>query len=76
MRDSIDLSRFKVIHGERVVRAVSLLVMEFSDDTDHTETVVKPKFIDILVINSDGNLEIIHDETWRFQFIPILGEQP
>lgn len=75
MRDSIDLSRFKVIHGERVVRAVSLLVMEFSDDTDHTETVVKPKFIDILVINSDGNLEILHDEAWTFQFVPILGEK-
>ena len=29
---NIDLSRFKVIHGERVVRALSLLHMEISDD--------------------------------------------
>ena len=71
---NIDLSRFKVSHGERVVRALSLLHMEFSDSTDHTAEVTKPKFIDVLIINSDGNLEILHDEAWTFQFVPVLGE--
>lgn len=45
MKYEIDLSRFKVIYGERVARAVSLLLMEFSDDRDNTKTVVKPKFL-------------------------------
>ena len=71
---NIDLSRFKVIHGERVVRALSLLHMEISDIPYHTAEIMKPKFIDVLIINSDGNLEIIHDEAWTFQFVPFLGE--
>lgn len=33
---NIDLSRFKVIYGERVIRDVSILHMEFSDNTDHS----------------------------------------
>lgn len=30
----------------------------------------KPDFITVLAINSDGNLVIVDDEAWRFQFIP------
>ena len=35
-------------------------------------TVVKPKFIEVLAINEDGNIVSIMDETWRFQFIPVI----
>ena len=30
----------------------------------------KPDSIAVLAINSDGNLIIVDDEAWRFQFIP------
>ena len=48
--------------------------VEFPEGTDFNSTIKKPKFIEILVINSDGNIEALHDEGWMFQFVPILGE--
>lgn len=66
---NIDLSRFKVIHGERVVRALSLLHMEISDIPYHTAEIMKPKFIDVLIINSDLKLYMMkhgHFSLFRF----------
>lgn len=71
-----DLSRFKVVYGDKVLRALALAGIEISDDVTPEDLVKVPKFIEVIVINSDGNIEILRDETWRFQFIPILGEQP
>jgi hypothetical protein len=70
----IDLSRFKVIHGEKVLNAVALMRVWMPDDMDYKDraTVVKPKFIEVLAINEDGNIVSIMDETWRFQFIPVI----
>lgn len=73
MLHGIDLSRFKVIHGEKVLRAVALSNIEFSDCVDFTSSIIKPSFLDVLVINSYGNLEILHDKASRFQFIPELS---
>lgn len=75
---TIDLSRFKVIHGERVLNAVALIDTRMKEDVpydyEHRETVMKPKWIDVLAINEDGNLVSIADEAWTFQFIPIVGK--
>lgn len=71
-----DLSRFKVVYGDKVLRALALAGIEISDDVTPEDLVKVPKFIEVIVINSDGNIEILRDETWRFQFISILGEQP
>lgn len=70
----IDLSRFKVIHGDKVLNAIALMEVCMPDnmDFDNRETVVKPKFLDILAINEDGNIVSIHDEAWTFQFLPIV----
>ena len=71
----IDLSRFKVVHGEKVLNAVALMEVQFRDRSfDEQETIEKPKFIDILAINEDGNIISIHDEAWTFQFIPIIAK--
>lgn len=71
----IDLSRFKVVHGEKVLNAVALMEVHFGDRSfDEQETIEKPKFIDILAINEDGNIISIHDEAWTFQFIPIIAK--
>lgn len=67
-----DLSRFKVVYGDKVLRALTLAGIEISDDVTPEDSVKIPKFIEVIVINSDGNIEILRDETWRFQFIPIL----
>lgn len=75
---AIDLSRFKVIHGERVLNAVALIDARMKEDVphdyEHRETVMKPRQIDVLAINEDGNLVSIADEAWTFQFIPIVGK--
>lgn len=71
----IDLSRFKVIHGNKVLNAIALMEVHMPDDMqwDKREIVEKPKFIDVLAINEDGNIVSIRDEAWTFQFIPIVS---
>ena len=69
----IDLSRFKVVYGEKVLKAVSLQEVTFDGNTDWDAIKKKPKLIEILVINEDGNIEALRDEAWMFQFIPILN---
>lgn len=71
----IDLSRFKVVYGEKVLRALSLQEVVFPDDTEWDAIHKKPKFIEILVINEDGNIEALRDEAWVFQFIPSLEKE-
>lgn len=70
----IDISRFKVIHNEKVLNAVALMEVRMPDGMcwDKRKTIEKPKFLDVLVINEDGNLVSIMDEAWTFQFLPIV----
>ncbi len=68
----IDLSRFKVIHGGMVLNAIALMEVRMPDDMDYSnmDTIVKPRFIEVLAINEDGNIISIRDEAWTFQFVP------
>lgn len=75
----VDLSRFKVIHGDRVLHAMALEYVEYKDGErpgrecgKETKTVVKPRFLTVLCLNEDGNIVSLHDEAWRFQFVPII----
>lgn len=70
----VDLSRFKVVHGDKILNAVAVVNIEMPDGIawENRATIVKPKMIDILAINEDGNLVSIMDEAWRFQFLPIV----
>lgn len=68
-----DLSRFKVVYGDKVLNAVSLLFIDM-EEYQEGKTRIKPKFLEVLVINENGNLEIIRDEAWRFQFLPIVSK--
>lgn len=70
----IDISRFKVIHGDKVLNAIALMDVRLPDGVswDDRDTIIKPKTIEILAINEDGNVVSIMDEAWTFQFIPIV----
>lgn len=72
----IDLSRFKVVYWDKVFNAIALMDVHMPENVerDKRDIVLKPKFIDILAINEDGNIISIHDEAWMFQFIPIVGK--
>ena len=73
----IDLSRFKVVYGERVLNALSLENFTFKDGYPSIDgkVCVKPSFLTVLAINEDGNIIAICDEAWRFQFLPIKGKE-
>lgn len=71
----IDLSRFKVVYDNKVLNALSLMEIVFEDNIQMDAIHKKPKLIEILVINEDGNIEALRDEAWRFQFIPILSNK-
>ena len=71
---NVDLSRFKVIYDEQVLNAVSLQEVVFSDYVDWDDVYKIPKLIEIIAINEDGNIQVLRDKTWKFQFIPILSK--
>lgn len=70
----IDLSRFKVVHGEVVLNAVALTDVRMPRDMDweNRKIIEKPNTLEVLAINEDGNLVSIMDESWTFQFLPIV----
>ena len=70
---AIDLSRFKVIYDEHVYKAVAITGMQFSEGEE--SLIKKPKIIEVMVINEDSHIILINDESWRFQFIPIVEKQ-
>ena len=71
----IGLSNYKVIHGDKVLNAVALEGVDYGEDLclcREDRVTIKPKYLGVLAINADGNIVLIHDEAWRFQFIPAL----
>jgi hypothetical protein len=71
-----DLSRFKVIYGERVLKTVALSEVEHKADFDYRSVGYRSfSMLTVLVIDDNGNLKAIRDEAWRFQFIPIITEK-
>lgn len=71
--DMPSINEFKVVYKDKAVMALGVIRIGFGEyeyDLDSTKRTIKPKFIDVLVINSDGNIEIIRDETCAFRFIP------
>jgi len=76
---NIDLSRFKVVYGGKVLNAVSLQDVFFDaghlPKPDGEGSYFKPKFLSVMVINEDGNIVIICDEAWMFQFLPVVKKE-
>lgn len=70
----VDLSKYKVIYNDRVLKALTLQDIVYPEDVNWDATIKEPKFIEILCINEDGTIEACRDETWRFQFIPVLDK--
>lgn len=73
---NIDLSRFKVVYKDIAYRAISLVEMNIQpEEYENTKCgFMKPKFLDVMVINEDANIRIIRDEAWCFQFIPVANK--
>jgi hypothetical protein len=59
---------FKVIYENRAYHCMAYMP-EFKD-FNHEDTWRKPTFLDVTVINEDGEIRMIRDEAWMFQFVP------
>ena len=70
-----DLTRYKVIYKDRVLRGLTLMEVIFPPDKwiCLDNPVVNPQSITVLVINADGVLEALTGKAEDFQFIPILS---
>lgn len=70
---NIDLSRFKVVYREKVLHALTLMGIEFREGhLPADKCITKPNFLEVIAINEDGNVIVIRDEAWMFQFVPII----
>lgn len=67
----IDLKGMRVVYGERVYR--TLAVRDLCEERPKDETVIehkiKIKYITVIVLNEDGQVMILEDEAWMFQFL-------
>lgn len=70
-----DLSRYKVVYKDRVLRALCLMEVRFPIDKwpGVENPVLKPEHITVLTINADGVLEAFTGKAEDFQFIPVLN---
>ena len=73
---NIDLSKFKVVYKDTALKAVALINMEINPKEYENKQCgwIKPKMLEVMVINEDGNIRIIIDEAWCFQFIPVVNK--
>lgn len=79
----IDLSKYKVAYKDRVLKALELQEIIWDENGRPTPPKneedralrVKPKYLCVLIINDDGNIEALYDQAWKFQFIPILQRE-
>lgn len=71
---NIDVSRFRIIHGGQVLNALCIMEVRMPENFSYAnrETIVKPQFLEVLAINTDGEVISIYDEAWTFQFVPIV----
>ena len=60
---------FKVIYQERAYHCINIMP-DFGGGTRAETGFDKPKFLEVVIINEDGELRIVRDEAWCFQFIP------
>lgn len=70
-----DLTRYKVVYNEKVLKALTLMDVRFPQDKwiGPENPSLKPEHITLLAINADGVIEAITGKTEEFQFIPILN---
>ena len=62
----INMSAYKVVYKDRVYRTVAIVEMDFPKEGE------EPDRITVLVIDENGNIKHLTDETKRFQFIPVV----
>ena len=67
----IDISRFKVVYNNRVLRALALMqvVIDNMDEDLNDFAWHSPTMLEIIVIDEDGYIKVVRDEAKKFQFL-------
>lgn len=66
----INLKGMKVVHGERIYRALAIVGWsEERPDGEGRESCRMPKRMAVMALNEDGQVILLEDEAWRFQFL-------
>lgn len=63
----INMTDYKMILHDRVYNVLQIM-LTFGESKGET-TPPPVKFIDAVYIDEDGNIKIVHDEAWCFQFV-------
>lgn len=72
----ISLNGYKVVYDNKVLNALSLLGMsggEPEEKEKDEKRIIKPDFLSILAVDTDGTITIIEGEAREFQFIPRIN---
>lgn len=71
---NIDVSKYKVIYKEKVLKALVIDYIEFKGKAADGETFCAlPDIIGILFINENGMLSALRSEAKNFQFVPRIN---
>ena len=67
----IDITRFKVVYNNRVLRALALMqvVIDNMDEDLHNFAWHSPTMLEIIVIDEDGYIRVVRDKAEKFQFL-------
>lgn len=70
--DVINLRGMRVVYSERVYRALAITGYAVNErrKREPQKGRTQIEHMAVMVINEDGNVVIIDDEVWRFQFLP------
>ena len=68
----INLRGMRVVYSERVYRALAITGYAVNErrEREPKKGRTQIKHMAVMVINEDGNVVIIDDEAWMFQFFP------
>lgn len=70
----INLSGFKVVYDNKVLRALPLQNVTFGDnDYPQIGKAVQPEELEVMCLDENCVITVIFDKAEKFQFIPIVG---
>ena len=67
-----DVSRFRFIYKERVFNGLAARMVFEDGEYPRLGEALKPKMLEVVAVNEDGNIVLLVDEAWMFQFVPIV----
>lgn len=74
-----DISRYKLVYNDKVWKPIAIISFNPKPPFDRFDSsvdagpIAEMDYLEVMVLNEDGNIITISDEGWKFQFIQIVG---